>query len=145
MATDYSAVFGLGTELRMSIAAVFTAIPYLQSISGPDETFDTIDSTTHTSIENGGYREFITGLADGGELTTTINWHADEETHQALQAAQKARELVSFQLYWPQFDEDNLCDFNGYITGLTRASPTDEKITRDLTIKITGGVDVSTE
>lgn len=141
--SDPIAAFGLGTELRISIASVFTVVPYCQSITGPDETFDTIDVTTHSSA--GGYREFITGLADGGELTCTINWHGDEDTHTALQDALSAREITQFQLYWPTISENNLADFEGYVTGLTRASPTDAQITRDLTIKITGPVEVSTE
>lgn len=141
--SDPVAQFGLGTELRISIAAVFTDVPYVQSISGPDETFDVIDVTTHSSV--GGYREFITGLADGGEVTATLNWDADNAAHQALQAALENRELTPFQLFWPGYDTNNLADFDGYVTGLTRASPTDAQITRDLTIKITGPVEVSTE
>jgi predicted secreted protein len=141
--TDFTAQFGLGTELRISIAAVFTVVPWCQSITGPDETFDIIDVTTHSSV--GGYREFITGLADGGELSCTLNWHDDEAAHAALQAALTNRELTSFQLFWPGYDTLNLADFDGYVTGLTRASPTDAQITRDLTIKITGPVSVSTE
>lgn len=141
--SDYVANFGLGTELRISIASVFTVVPWCQSFTGPDETYDVIDVTTHSSV--GGYREFITGLADGGELTCTINWHDDEATHAALQDALTSRELTSFQLFWPNYDTLNLADFDGYVTGLTRSSPTDAQITRDLTIKITGPVDVSTE
>lgn len=144
--SDYTAQFGLGSELRISIASVFTPIPWLQSISGPDETFDIVDVTTHSSI--GGYREFISGLADGGELTCTINWHPEEATHQELMAAQLAREPTAFQLSWAalaNYDEDNLMDFTAYVTGLTRMSPIDAQITRDLTLKITGTVEVSTE
>ncbi len=141
--SDYTAQFGLGAELRISIAAVFTVVPWVQSITGPDETFDVIDVTTHSSV--GGYREFITGLADGGELTATINWHDDETTHAELQAKLVNRELGNFQLWWPGYDTLNLCDFDGYVTGLTRSTPTDAQITRDLTIKITGTVAVSTE
>lgn len=138
-----SATFGLGTELRISIATVFTVVPWCQSISGPDETFDTVDVTTHSSPSR--YREYIPGLKDGGEVTVTLNWDASDPAHQALQAANNAAELTAFQLFWPDYIEDNLSDFNGYVTGLTRSSPTDAQITRDLTIKITGPVDVSTE
>lgn len=142
---DPIAAFGLGTELRIEVAAVMTPIPYLQSITGPDETFDIIDVTTHSSV--GGYREKITGLADGGELTVTINWHGDEATHTALQDAQQARELTAFQLKWPEdeISANNLMDFNAYVSGLTRASPIDAQITRDLTLTISGPVEVSTE
>ncbi len=143
MSSDYVAQFGLGSELRVSISSVMTVVPWVQSITGPDETFDVIDVTTHSS--SGGYREFITGLADGGEVTCTINWHDDEAAHVALQDALTNRELTAFQLFWPGYDVLNLADFDGYVTGLTRMSPTDAQITRDLTIKITGSVDVSTE
>jgi predicted secreted protein len=141
-----AAQFGLGTVLRISIASVMTDVPYCQSITGPDETFDIIDVTTHSST--GGYREKITGLADGGELTVTLNWHPEEASHAALQAALTARELTAFQLSWSALTDyatDNLMDFDGYVSGLTRASPIDAQITRDLTITITGPVDVSTE
>lgn len=141
--SDYVAQFGLGTELRVDISAVMTVVPWVQNITGPDETFDVIDVTTHSS--SGGYREFITGLADGGELTATINWHDDEAAHTALQEALVNRELTAFQLFWPGYDTNNLADFDGYVTGLSRSSPTDAQITRDLTIKITGPVSVSTE
>jgi predicted secreted protein len=141
--SDYVAQFGLGTELRISIASVFTVVPWVQSMTGPDETYDVIDVTTHSSV--GGYREFITGLADGGELTATLNWHDDEAAHAALQDALTSRELTSFQLWWPGYDTLNLADFDGYVTGLSRSSPMDAQITRDLKIKITGPVDVSTE
>ena len=141
--SDYVAQFGLGSELRISIAAVFTVVPWCGPITGPDATFDTVDVTTHSSP--GGFREYITGLADGGELTTTINWHDDEATHTALQDAADNRELTQFQLFWPGYDTLNLVDFEGYVTGLTRASPTDAQITRDLTIKVTGLPAVSTE
>lgn len=141
--SDYTAKFGLGVELRISIADVFTPIPWLQTVSGPDETFDTIDVTTHSSV--GGYREFITGLADGGEVSVTINWHDDEAAHTALRAAQVSRELTPFQMFWPMYDTDNLVDFNGFVTGLPWTTPTDAQITRDLTIKITGAIETSTE
>ncbi len=144
--SDYVAQFGLGTDLRIFISPDFESIPWLQSISGPDETFDTVDVTTHSSI--GGFREFISGLADGGELTVTINWHPEETTHQELEAALHAREPVAFQLSWSalaNYATDNLMDFTAYVTGLTRASPIDAQITRDLTLKITGTVEVSTE
>jgi predicted secreted protein len=140
---SYTAQLGLGTELRISIATVMTPVPWCQSITGPDETFDTVDVTTHSS--SGGYREFITGLADGGQLTVTINWHDDEPAHAALETAQAARALTAFQLHWPGYATNNLMDFNAFVTGLTRSSPIDAQITRDLTLKITGPVAVSTE
>lgn len=143
MADPYIAQLGLGTVLRVWDGAAFLDVPWCGAITGPDETFDTVDVTTHSST--GGYREYIAGLADGNEVTCDLNWHADDETHQLLATIQKTREVTPFQLYWPQYDEENLVDFDGFVTGLTRSSPTDAQLVRALTIKITGEPVTSTE
>lgn len=141
--SDYVAMLGLSTEIRIEIAAVMTNIPYATAITMPGITFDTVDVTTNSSPN--GFREFIPGLADGGEVTFTLNWHDDEATHQELWEAQQAREVIGFQVALPQFDTNNLFDFSGFVTGLPIASPIDAQVTQDVTIKITGNIEKSTE
>jgi predicted secreted protein len=141
--SDYVAVLGLQTEIRIEIAAVMTNIPYATAITMPGIVFDTVDVTTNTSPN--GFREFIPGLADGGEVTFTLNWHDDEATHQELWEAQQAREVVGFQVAMPQFATNNLFDFQGFVTGLPINSPIDAQVTQDVTIKITGNIEKSTE
>jgi predicted secreted protein len=139
----YTAMLGLETEIRISIADVFTNIPYATAITMPGIVFDTVDVTTNSSPN--GFREFIPGLADGGEVTFTLNYHDDETTHQELWEAQQAREVVPFQVAMPQFDTNNLFDFSGFVTGLPISSPIDAQVTQDVTIKITGNIEKSTE
>jgi len=141
--SDYVAVLGLTTEVRIEIAAVMTNIPYASAISMPGISFDTVDVTSNSSPN--GFREFIAGLADGGELTFSLNWHDDETTHQELWEAQQAREVVGFQVAMPQFATNNLFDFQGFVTGLPLESPIDTQITPAVTIKITGNIEKSTE
>lgn len=143
MADPFVAKLGLETEIRISISAVMTNIPWATAITMPGITFDTVDVTTNTSPN--GFREFITGLADGGEVTFTINYHDDEPTHQELWEAQQARELVPFQVAMPQFETNNLFDFDAYVTGLPINSPIDSQVTQDVTLKITGNIEKSTE
>lgn len=141
--SDYTAVLGLQTEIRIEIAAVMTNIPYATAITMPGIQFDTVDVTTNTSPN--GFREFIPGLADGGEVTFTLNWHDDEATHQELWEAQQAREVVGFEIAFPQYDTNNLYAFEGFVTGLPHNSPIDAQVTVDVTIKITGNIEKSTE
>lgn len=143
MSDPYVAMLGLETEIRISMADVMTSIPWATAITMPGISFDTVDVTTNTSAN--GFREFIPGLADGGEVTFTINFHDDEAAHQELWNAQQARDVVAFQVAMPQFATNNLFDFDAFVTGLPISSPIDAQVTQDVTLKITGNIEKSTE
>jgi len=130
-------------DLRVSIDAVFTHVPYCDSPSGPDETVDLIEVTNNDS--EGGVEEFILGIVRTGEVSLDIFWHADDPVHQEIQAIQRAKEKGSWQLSFPMYAEDNLIDFDGFITGLTRSQDKGDAVKRTLTIKLTGLPVVSTE
>ncbi len=58
-----------GTQLQMSdgdTPAVFTTIAQITNITGPNVVMDTVDVTTMDSV--GGWKEFIAGMLDGGEI-----------------------------------------------------------------------------
>jgi hypothetical protein len=61
MATSAKSAFG--TTLKKGA----TAIAELISIGGPTISADTIEATSHDSPD--GYREFLQGLRDAGEIT----------------------------------------------------------------------------
>lgn len=141
--SDPSAFPGQSTQLRIAISAVFTDVPYVGSIEGPNETHDKIDTTSNSSPL--GRREFILGLTDPGEMTAPIFWHPAEETHAELQRLSLSKELASFQLFYPQYDDgDNLLDFDGYVQ-LSRSQAIDGAIQRELTIMISSIVEESEE
>lgn len=142
---SYTAVLGIATELRVydSGTDAYLAIPWIQSITGPGITNDTVEVTTLSSINR--RKEYIAGLSDSDDVTFTLNWHDDEDTHAMLQTFVGTGEVVPFQLYWPQYTADNLVDFSGIVTGLSRSSDPAAQITRDCTIKVTGIEEVSTE
>jgi predicted secreted protein len=84
-------------------------------------------------------------LGDAGEVTFTLNYHNDEDTHLLLWTLQQARELCDFQVAMPQYETDNLFDFSGYVTGLTFETPIDAQVTQAVTITVSGNIDKSTE
>nr|WP_312447146.1 phage tail tube protein [Brevundimonas naejangsanensis] len=79
---DSDARTGFGALLQRQIAAGdppdFLTILGIKSISGPSITRDTHDTTVMTSP--GGWREFIGGLKDGGEVSFTANWLPRDES-----------------------------------------------------------------
>jgi predicted secreted protein len=142
-----SAYFGLGIELRIGDGATpteaFTAIPGCGSFGGPGKTRDTVDVTSHSST--GGYREFISGLRDGGEVTCDINWLFGDAAQDALETAFDDNDTTNFQMYFPMAAADNLLTFAGLVTDLSWTGPTDAQITRSLTLKVTGPITTDTE
>lgn len=71
---------GFGTELRRGDGAgpeVFEPIGNVGIFSGPNSERETYDVTAHDSPPN--FREFISGLIDGGEVS--VECHYDPDKH----------------------------------------------------------------
>jgi len=136
-----NAISAFGTLLKIGDGGspeTFTTIAEVTDISGPSLSADTIDVTNHNSA--GGYREFIQGLKDAGEVTFTINFIPTESTHNAATGLLKDYEdgtLRNFQLVFP--DAGNTTwSFAAVVTGFEPAEPIDDKLAADVTLKISG-------
>ena len=136
------AIAGLGATFKRGdgvSAESFTAIAEVVNISGPGLTRDFIE-VTHLG-SSGGYREFITGFRDGGEYTFTVNFVRAE--YDLLLADYENDDSVNYQVVLADTDSTTL-EFAGYVTALPMTIPFDDKVTVDVTIKITGGVTIPT-
>ena len=60
-----------GIWAKGTVLTLGSAVAELTSISGPSESADTIDVSSHDST--GDYREFVGGFIDGGEVTVEGN------------------------------------------------------------------------
>lgn len=144
--SDPAAYFGLGIELRIGDGAgpeVFTVIPGCRSFTGPGKTRDTVDVTAHDAPN--GYRQFISGLRDGGEVTFDLNWLFDDPAQQALEDSFDSDDTTNFQMAFPQAASDNLLTFAAFVTDMGWAGPVDDAVTRSVTLKVTGPITVGTD
>lgn len=136
------AYFAIDTHLQIGDGATptegFDTIPGVGSITGPGQTRDTIDVTSHSS--SGGYREYIGGLRDGGELSFDLFWLWTDDTQNALEDAYNSDDTVNFRVVYDFTPNDEYDQFAGLVTDLSKASPVDGAATRSCTIKITGPV-----
>lgn len=143
MSDPFVARLGLETEIRLFNGSTYDSIPWASNIMLPGISVDMVDATTNTSPN--GFREKIPGLKDLGDITFTINWHDDEQTHQDIWDMQQASELGQWQIAFPQFDTNNLYDFDAYVTGLPISSPLDGIVVQNVTLTGTGNIEKSTE
>lgn len=129
-----NAFSGVGTTfLRGSVA-----VAEVLSISGPNLSRGTIDVTNLDST--GGYKEFIAGFRDGGEVTLSMNftmgtWN-DFKDDFDLDTA------VAYSIVLGNTAE-NTFGFNAFITSLGMAVPLDDKVSSDVTLKIDGALTIT--
>lgn len=117
---------------------VFTTIAEVFEIGGPGLTLETIDVTHHTSTA--GWREFVGGLLDGGEVSLSINYDPVDATHDAstgLIADMEARTVRNFQLVFPDTGTTTWT-FAALVTGFEPSEPIDDKLAADVSLKLSG-------
>ena len=129
------AVAGVGAQFRRwnTASATWVAIGEINSISGPTMSRDTIDTTALDTT--GGYRTFITGFRDAGEVSLEMNF--TRTTYETMKTDFESAVVVNYELALPDTDNTTL-EFEGLVTAIPLDIPTDDKITASVTIKVSG-------
>jgi predicted secreted protein len=121
------------------VGAVFqrngVALAEVNTITGPNRTRDTIDVTSLDSL--GGYREFIGGFRDGGEVSLEMNY--SRAVFDLLNVDFEATTSQTFKIIMPDTGATEF-EFEGWVNNITKTIPTDDKITMSVTIKIDGQI-----
>ncbi len=111
-----------------------TPIAELTKISGPAMVADTIDVTSHTSTD--GYREFVQGLKDGGEVSLEGHF-SNEIGQQALYTDFNAGINNSYVITFPGTPAVTWT-FEAIVSALSTDAPFDGVLSFTATLKVTG-------
>ena len=125
----------LGTKLK--IGAASTAIPVggVTSIDGIENSADTIDVTTLDS--DGGYRDFIAGFKDAGDVSLEGFLYTEDAGQVKLSELFKSGEISDFSIVFPE-EMGAQWDFKGVVTGFGTSASMEEAITFTSSIKVSG-------
>lgn len=132
------AVAGVGTSFERQdddSSAVYNAIAEVNSINGPTMSREFIDVTSLDS--SGGYKEFIGGFRDGGQITLNMNFTVNGYEQMRLDFVDS--DAKNYQIVLPDTGSTTL-SFAAFVTDLPLSITPDDKITCDVTMKITGEV-----
>lgn len=125
------AIIGVGTTFsKKGSGDTWTEIAEIKSISGPGMKRDTVDTTTLDTT--GGYRTFITGFREGGEISLSMNY---TKTGYAAMLADFESDTV--QSYKITLVDGSTITCDGIVTDLPLDVPED-LVTQDVTIKLSG-------
>lgn len=130
--------FGAALEWDPAGAAAYAAIGQVKDISGPSITRGTVDVSDHDSSD--GFREFMGGLVDGGEVTFTIGYDNANTQHAALltNLVSTTCTPATFELTLTVCSGTAVWTWSGFVTGFTPAAPVEGENTAEVTIKVTG-------
>lgn len=125
----------LGTKLTKGTEAA-SAIGGLTSIGGIEITADTIDVTTLDS--DGGYKEFIGGFKDGGEVPIEGFFDSENEGQLAMQTSLDDGLAEDYKITFPTKPAAEWA-FKAVVTGFKVGdADVDGNITFGATLKISG-------
>lgn len=145
---DSDARTGFGATLKKGDGTSpeqFVSILGIKSISGPEISRDTHDVTTMLSPS--GWREFIGGLKDGGEVSFEANWLPRDTTQGQEEGGFMAEfdkdsceSRGNWQIAIPacEGEPDVYLQFAGIVTGQNIEMPMDDVMAFTGTIKVSG-------
>ena len=130
-----NAISGVGTKIYRKAAGQWLPMAEVNSISGPGMSRETIDVTSLDS--NAGYREFISGIRDAGTVSLSMNFTND--TYSQAKADFESDVANEYKIVVNNPTKTTL-QFSGLVTELPLIVEVADKISADVTIKISGAV-----
>ena len=133
------AAFGTRLSVQYNQTGEYVDLINVGDISGPEVNAETIDVTTHDSPNR--FAEFISGMADGGEVSYDLVFDAASAPHAALYNAVADRKLHNFYVKAPGFVSTaagGYWSFVGLFTKMSLSFPVTDKIGASCNIKVSG-------
>lgn len=119
-----------------AVSEAFTSVAEITKLTPPNLSRDAIE-VTHTTSANG-YREFIAGWRDGGEVAYEANWlptNATQDYSTGLHASFNDDDVHNWRIVVPEVLR---IDFAGFITAHEPDLPLEDRATLSGKIKISG-------
>lgn len=120
---------------------VFTTVAGVKSIDGPNTELAFIESTDFDS--SGGFREYIAGLKDPGQLQMTLHFDPGSTGHISLLTKHDAGTLHNFKLQLLSGSPGKKWSFAAYVASVGPRLEVDGLIEAQVTLRITGSINRS--
>ena len=124
IAWSYEATGGSGS---------YTPISGVIDASPPAATVDVVESTNHGNTD--GFKTYIAGLADGGEFDVVIEWINTAAINATLHSLMTGRVAKNHRL---TFSSGAKMTASCIITSIAHSSPIDDRVTKTVTLKVSG-------
>lgn len=124
-----------GTKLKIGSGDTQVAVAHLSNIGGPNQSKESIDVTALDSTS--GYREFIDGFKDGGEVSLQGFFDYEDDGQNSVYAAFDTGGLEYFTIEFPARIGAKWT-FSGVVTAFEITSEVGNAIGFSATVKVSG-------
>jgi hypothetical protein len=132
-------ILGFGTTLEVDRGAGYVEIVKLTEIGEFGGEGDDVEVTTHDSGDNNGFRSFIRGLQDPGEVSLTGLWVGDATTEDLMNdslAGAFTDSVFPYRIVLPSGLGTFVC--NGYMRGFRINPQMDGRLEWNGTLRLSG-------
>ena len=127
---------GMGTKFNIGTEDSKKTVAELTEIGGMELSADTIEVTTLDSAD--GYREFMQGLKDAGEVSLSGYFNPTTGKGQKeLYDLFEGGELTDFEIEFPE-SLGAKWGFKGILTAISTSAPMEDNIPFEASIKVSG-------
>ncbi|SRR6266516_4456437 len=120
----------------------YTTVAECQDISGPDLGADTTEMTNHDSPTAGAgflpWKEFVGGLAEGGEVTLDLNFLTGNATHSAILNKLGSKTKTSYRIVFPAGGAGATWTFDAFVTKFSPKAPIGDRLSAAVSFRVTG-------
>ena len=135
-----SAAAGVGSAFKLGDAAspeVFTTVAEVLSIGGPDITAEEIEVTSLDSA--GGYKEYITGLKDGGTVALEMNWIKSNSQQTSMRDLVDSGTQRNYEIAFSD-SPNTVAAFAGKVTSFSMSADPGSQLKASMSVRISGAV-----
>jgi hypothetical protein len=132
-ATEASIGYGSLFDISRDDGDTWLSLGEVFDITPPSAAIDVIDAT-HMASPNR-TREFIAGLTDPGDASFSQNFVPGSAADTTIREIRATGERVICRITYPNA---SVWKFDGFLTGYNPAVPADDKMTAEVTFKVTG-------
>ncbi len=132
-----NAISGMGTKFYRwkSSSSQWEALAEITSINGPSMSRDVIETTSLDTV--GGYKTFIGGLREGGDVSLSMNFTHD--TYELMKNDFEDDDNQNYMIRLPD-DENSTLEFEGMVMEVPLGIETGDRVSADVTIRVSGSV-----
>lgn len=134
------ALIGIGTEFYRwdETSSSWKQLSEITDVSGPSKAREAVEVTHLNSPDK--YKEFIKGLKEAGDVSLSMNFTRAQ--YDIMSTDFESENNQNYKIVIPDAERTTI-EFEGMITELGLAIPVGDKITSDVTIKVSGKPTVS--
>lgn len=126
---------GYDTAFAIKDGASFVSLAEVYEVTPPEVSVDQVEVTHFKSP--GRSREYIAALSDNGTASASMNYVPNSATDQFIETLLTSGDTAEMQITYPN---GVTVTFNAFVASYEKAIPVADRMTADVSFKVTGDV-----